>query len=294
MGWKAIWDRIRRPARPRVNRKRNSVASVGGRAAETAARRRRWAAGGLLAVLAALAALGVAGWGAHTVGERLLFHNPEYRLTELDIQSDGSRISADKVKQWAQIEVGMNLHQINIADKRRLLLSRVPAIRGVEIQKWLPNRLEIRISERMPIVTLGRLRTLGADQTGFVFAISPRSGASLPLIPDLFTLSPGMRLDGRARNAAEVVDVLNRTPLGSVIRVAAIEVREPEWLTLRLVDGPVVRLSWPDMAASTPESRLNMEAKLRSLAHVLEEARMNKRLLARVDMTFTDDYIPVE
>jgi hypothetical protein len=76
--------------------------------------------------------------------------------------------------------------------------------------------------------------------------------------------------------------------------VDVLDVREPDCLVLKLTEGPLIRLNWPDMAMSTPESRLALDSKLRSLARVMDDARMKNRRLARIDMTFNDDYIPVE
>ena len=294
MRWKALWKRGGASDGHRINRKRNTVTSVGGRSAEVAGRRLNRAVTGLLAAAVAALAVVVVWLAVERIGEQLLFANPEYRIRTIDIRSDGQRVSADKVKQWAELEAGMNLHTVNIAEKRRILLQRVPVIKSVEIKRLMPDRLEVRITERLPIACLGIHRYLGVDQTGYVFAIAPLSG----LLPSIWgyaeQISPGARLQGRLLNAVEVVDVLNRTALGGLMRVEGIDVRETDRLVLKLSDGPLVRLSWPNMAMSTPESRLELEAKLRSLARVLDDARLKNRRLAKVDMTFTDDYIPVE
>lgn len=295
MRWKALWARWTDSGDDKkINRKKNTVTSVSGRAAEVSGRRMsRAVTGVLLIVLAALTAT-VAWLTLEKVGEILLFTNPEYRLKAIDVYSDGDRVSSAKVKQWAEIETGMNMHAIDIARKRLDLLRRVPVLKAVEFKRIMPDRIEIRISERLPIAALGVHRALGVDQTGYVFAIAP-SSSLLPVIAGYVDqISPGTRLQGRMLNASEVVDVLNRTPLGGLIRVELLDVREPDCLVLKLGEGPLVRLNWPDMAMSTPESRLALEAKLRSLAHVLDDARLKNRRLVKVDLTFTDDYIPVE
>ncbi len=278
----------------RTNRKRNTVTNVSGRAAELSGRRMHRVVTGLLATALAALTVAVIWMAAQRIGEQLLYANSEYRIKTIDVQSDGRRVSAEKVKQWAELEAGMNLHTVNIAEKRRILLQRVPVIKSVTIKRLMPDRLEVRITERFPIACLGIHHRLGVDQTGYVFAIAPSSD----LLPAIWgyseQISPGARLRGRLLNAVEVVDVLNRTALGGLIRLDGIDVREPDRLVLKLNDGPLVRLSWPDMAMSTPESRLGLEAKLRSLARVLEDARLKNRRLANVDMTFTDEYIPVE
>ncbi len=293
MGWKTLWGRLPDSGARKLNRKRNTVTSVGGRAAEASVRRvNRVVAIVLVAIFAVL--IGIVLWMTlQKVAEELLYTNPEYQLRAIDIVSDGQRVSSVKVKQWAEIETGMNMHLVDIAKMRKALL-RVPVIRTVAIRRIMPDRIDIRLSERLPIACLGLHRVLGADQTGYVFTIAPPRTAMPAITGYLDQISPGIRLQGRLLNAVEVVDVLNRTPLGGLIRVELLDVREPDHLVLRLIDGPLVALSWADMAMSTPESRLALEEKLRSLARVMDDARSKNRRLTKVDLTFNDDYIPVE
>jgi cell division septal protein FtsQ len=293
MGWTSFWKRFRDSGAKKLNRKRNSVDSVGGRSAEMAGRRKhRTVLAVLLLVLIGL--LGTVLWlGLQKAGDELLFSNPEYRVRVIDIESDGQRVSRDKVKLWAEIETGMNMHDISIAKIRARLL-RVPVIKAVNIVRVMPDCIEIRLSERLPIASMGLMGLRGVDQLGYVFAISPARNA-MPVITGYMEDPPlGKPLQGRLLNAVEVVDLLNRSSLGGLMHVEVLDVREPDCLVLKLTEGPLVRLNWPDMAMSTPESRLALDGKLRSLARVMEDARMKNRRLNKIDLTFNDDYIPVE
>ncbi|MFO7536360.1 MAG: FtsQ-type POTRA domain-containing protein [Kiritimatiellia bacterium] len=293
MRWITFWRRADSEER-KTNRKRNTVSSVGGRAAEVSGRRHaRLVYSTYFVLIAAFA--GIVLWLAiGKIGEELLSTNPEYRLRVIDVVSDGKLAPPAKVKQWAEIDIGMNMHEIDIGKIRKSLLRSVPVIKSMEIRRLMPDRIEIRLSERLPIACLGLHRSFGVDPGGYVFAIPP-AGASMPTITgSLEQISPGICLQGRLLNAVEVVDMLNRTSLGALLRVEALDVRDPECLLLKLADGPLVRLSWPDMAMSTPDSRLALDGKLRSLARVLDDARMKNKRLSKVDMTFSDDYIPSE
>lgn len=293
MGWKSFWSRFKDDGEKKLNRKRNSVTSVGGRSSEIAGRRKNRA---VLAVLLLVfsALTGTVLWLAlQKVAEVLLFTNAEYRVRAIDIVSDGQRVSCDKVRQWAEIETGMNTHAVNLA-KIRLKLLRVPVIKTVDISRVMPDRITIRLSERLPIACVGLLGLRGVDQTGYVFAIAPSRNAMPVITGFMDEPTPGTRLQGRMLNAVEVVDVLNRSSLGGLMHVDVLDVREPDCLVMKLAEGPLIRLKWPDMAMSTPESRLALDGKLRSLARVMDDARLKNRRLARVDMTFNDDYIPVE
>lgn len=295
MGWKAIRARwLTRRERPRTNRKRNTVASVSGRA-EGAAFRRLGILGPALVWLLVAALAAVLAWtGGRQAFETLLAGNPAYRLRQVDIRSDGRQVTADRVRQWTGIEVGMNIHELDIGAIRTLLLEKVPVIREAQVRRILPDRLEIRISERIAVIGLGQHGSLGADAAGHVFSMAP-AGEALPGVYGyLEPLTPGMRLKGRLFNAVEVADVCRRTALSGAIRMEWMDVRDGEWLTVKLREGPLVRLKWAGMERATPASRVALEAKLRSLARVLEDARIKNRRLRSVDLTFSDDYIPVE
>jgi hypothetical protein len=293
MGWKAIWARFSDSGEKKLNRKRNTVTTVGGRTAEMSGRRvNRTVTAVLVTIFAGL--IGTVLWlTLHKVADEILYTNPEYRLQTIDIVSDGQRVSPAKVKQWTEIETGMNMHLIDIGKMRKALL-RVPVIKSVDIQRVMPARIEIRLSERLPIACLGLHRVLGVDQTGYVFTIAPPRTPMPAITGYVEQISPGTRLQGRMLNAVEVVDVLNRTPLGGLMRVEVLDVRELDCLVLKLAEGPLISLNWPEMAMSTPESRLALEGKLRSLARVMDDARSKNRRLSKVDLTFNDDYIPVE
>jgi cell division septal protein FtsQ len=294
MGWKSFFKRFQdQGAKKLLNRKKNTLTSVGGRAAEVEGRRKNRTVLAILLLIFGVLTATVLWLAVQKAADVLLFSNPEYRIGAIDIISDGQRVSRDKVKLWAEIETGMNIHDINIGRMQAKLMG-VPVIKSVEIARVMPDRVVIRLSERMPIASVGLMGLKGVDQTGFVFAISP-SRSAMPVITGFMEdPRPGTQLQGRMLNAVEVVDLLNRTTLGGLIHVNVLDVRDPDCLLLRLAEVQVVPLKWADMAMSTPESRLALDSKLKSLARVIEDARMKNQRLAKVDMTFNDDYIPVE
>jgi len=291
MRWLSLFGWRRTPERQ--NRKRTSYASVNGR--PVGATWRSPLAVGTLAVVAG----GLAAWGlgvvAHRSYEVVLATHPFYRIRTLDIRSDGPQVTPERVRQWTGLQLGMSLLEPDVGALRAMLIEKVPVIREATVSRYFPDRLAIRISERIPVVALGRSGFLGADASGHVFSMAP-GRETLPCVVGYSeVLTPGRRLNGLLMNAVEVVEAARRPPLAGLFRIVTVDTREPDWLTLGLEEGPWARLSWEGMKEKpTPQSRLALEQKLRSLARILEDARLKGRKLKTVDLTFSDDYIPVE
>ncbi len=284
---------FRRRTPERQNRKRTSYATVNGRPSG-ASRGSRVAVAIVASV--AIGVLGWAGWNVARHGyDRVLATHPAYRIRELDIRSDGSQITPERVRQWTGLHVGMNLAEPDIAAIRALLIEKVPVIREATVRRLFPGRIEIHISERIPIAALGRSGFLGVDVSGCVFSMAPEREELPRIIGYSVPLTPGMHLTGLLFNAIEAVEAARRPPVANYFQIASVDVRENDWLILRIVEGPEVRLTWEGMKEKpTEQSRVALARKMTSLLRILEDARLKKRKLKSVDLTYSDDYIPVE
>ena len=83
---------------------------------------------------------------------RFLWENPDYYLAEVRVTSDGT-LTHEQVRTTANIELGKNIFTIDIA-KAREALDALPQVESVELQRVLPNRIEVKIFERRPIAWL--------------------------------------------------------------------------------------------------------------------------------------------
>ena len=279
----------------KANRKRrSSLSSVEPRSSD----KRRMQVSRVRAIaLAGVAVVvgGLAAWYALSQLEELLFSgNERYAITTIDIRSDGQVVTPEKVREWTGIREGQNLFAVSTQRVRDYLLKRVPIVKAVEVRRIMPGTLEIRIAERMPVARLGLSSYLGVDRAGYVFGITP-TARSLPYIAGYREhLQAGMRAGGAIMNAIEVVDVCSRTRLGEAVKVTYIDVEEKGTLGLHLADGEFVRLAWRNMEQYSPDSRLNLEEKLRHLVRALQSASDRGKRISWIDLTFNEDYIPVE
>ena len=92
---------------------------------------------------------------------RFLWENPDYYLAELRVSSDGT-LTHEQVRTTSKIELGRNIFTIDLA-KAREELDRLPQVERVELQRVLPNRIDVNITERRPIAWV--VEKAGQDPT---------------------------------------------------------------------------------------------------------------------------------
>src|SRR5947207_15444663 len=99
----------------------------------------------------ALAAAICAGiyFGARVGMRRFFFENPDYRLTMIDMQTDGT-LQRDQFLKIASLREGANIFQVNLAHVQRAL-QQLPQVDDVQVLRKLPGEIDIRILERKPI-----------------------------------------------------------------------------------------------------------------------------------------------
>lgn len=99
----------------------------------------------------ALVAMTIGGiyYGAREGLRRFLWENPDYNLAEIEISTDGS-LGREQVLDATGIRQGVNIFRINIW-KAREKLTELPQVEVAEIERTLPNKIAIHITERKPI-----------------------------------------------------------------------------------------------------------------------------------------------
>lgn len=176
-------------------------------------------------------------------------------------------LSRDEILAAAGVNGRVSLLFFDVADARARLLTN-PWIAEATVQKLLPDRLVISISEREAFALwqkAGRVGVIAGDGT----VLEPyvlRRYADLPLVV-------GVGAETRAR---EFLAVLGRRPeLGANVR-AAVLVAERRW-NLRLKNGVDVRL---------PE--FDVEQALDQLAALERDAKLSSRDITAIDLRLAD------
>lgn len=251
----------------------------------------RNAAWGLL-LLTTLTAAGVA---THFAMERLLtkalYTNPEYALKEVTIATRGD-FSQRQIRQAAGVNLGDNLWTIDLVRVQRNI-ERLPYVAEARVEKHLPGKLIIKITERNPIVKvtsvtsdLGRPEVLYIDRDQYV-VFKPRPGEAARPLPEITGLRNRDLDAGQRMTQPEVVVAINllkqleTTTLGSALDVQTIDIGQPLSLKVTTRDGAVIyfRLDF-------------LGQQIHRLQEILEYAQTSNRQIRSVDLTL-DRNVPV-
>ncbi|MBI2440698.1 MAG: FtsQ-type POTRA domain-containing protein [Lentisphaerae bacterium] len=241
-----------------------------------------------------LAAGAVLIWaGVQSLGWLLFRQNELFRLRDIKIECKGDIITPKHIMDYAGLADVHYLFAVNITAMREQLLLKVPRLKSVEITRRLPGQLIINVRERLALANLAvNNYYLSLDRDGYV--LGPASGSkTMPVLTGyaLPGIRPGVQLSGAGiRNALEVLDVCQTTPVGLRIRIASIDLRNAQALELHLEQGERVRLAWDHMGESSALSREHLEQKLSRLADSLKKAAARNKRIAWIDMRLDNNF----
>jgi cell division septal protein FtsQ len=222
------------------------------------------------AIVVCVAAIGALGWllisGGRYLGQRVFVENPRYAVNHFEAGSDGTRINARRIREFAELGESINLFAINLKDVRARL-EEVPVIKTARIQRILPDTLKIWVTERIPIARLtGKpdAQSWAIDRDGYVLG----PGTSYPGLPlifgaDMSDFRPRKKIESpqvvSAINVLEIVD--SSRPLSRVLHIERIDVQDVNDLQLYLDKERVAFVS-----------RENTEKLLGDLAVTIQQA----------------------
>ena len=88
-------------------------------------------------------------FGVRTGLSRFFFDNPEYSLSAIDVQTDGT-LQRDQILKCAGLREGLNIFSVNLA-RVRDRLRQLPQVDDVQVERKMPNEIDIHVTERKPI-----------------------------------------------------------------------------------------------------------------------------------------------
>jgi cell division septal protein FtsQ len=116
---------------------------------QQAVRQRKAAMFGAVCKVLLLVAVAVAIYfGVSRAVAMLLLKNPEYNITDLQVQTDGS-LSPDAVLAAADLHKGTNIFLVSLG-RAQARVEAIPQVEKAQITRQLPSRILIRIYERKP------------------------------------------------------------------------------------------------------------------------------------------------
>src|SRR5205814_3464295 len=87
--------------------------------------------------------------GARVAAKRFFIDNPDYKLNNIEVQTDGT-LQLDQILNVAGLREGENIFRVNLARVHERL-QELPQVDEVEVVRKLPAEIDVRIVERKPI-----------------------------------------------------------------------------------------------------------------------------------------------
>jgi cell division septal protein FtsQ len=88
-------------------------------------------------------------FGIRLGAKRLFFENPDYQLSQIEVQTDGT-LQRDQILKAAELREGENIFSANLGQVRDRL-QQLPQVDEVQVIRKLPGEIDLRIVERKPI-----------------------------------------------------------------------------------------------------------------------------------------------
>jgi len=170
---------------------------------------------------------------------------------------------------------GANLALIDFDAKRQEILKEIPNIRDISVTRRLPNRVEIVVEERRPVVRMGvhgKTAVTGrvADTEGVVFTCR-RGTSMLPTIreKDTAVTQVGGKLTGRALAALRLVETASDKEF-SALGVLDADISKQDFITATLGNYAQAKIAWDGMDDPTESNRQNLVTRLEQLLKAIQ------------------------
>ena len=242
----------------------------------------------------ALGMLSASGYGTYRLAKatvsRFVYNNPSFAIRQVVVDNDGG-LSPERIMKFAGVQVGQNLLSVDL-DQVRSNLEMLPVVRSVEVRRILPDRLFIRVNER---VAVARLRaptremadaTLYIDRSGFVMkpmkladgtVLQPQTPWSVPILTgvSLADARVGKQVvSEQIYRALALLDRLDQAVAGSMLEIEQIDLSKPRQLVMTTRQHTVVKVDVEDF----PQQ-------LRRLGVILRWAQQRQKTVQMVDLT---------
>jgi len=88
-------------------------------------------------------------FGVQLGAKRLFFENPDYQVTHIEVQTDGT-LQREQVLKAAELREGENIFSVNLS-RVHDRLQQLPQVDEVQVVRKMPGEIDIRIVERKPV-----------------------------------------------------------------------------------------------------------------------------------------------
>lgn len=135
----------------------------------------------LCKLMLAIFMVGGAVYGGRAVVDRMFLQNPEYNLAAVEIADDGGALARELVLSTANLTLGQNIFTVSLA-KAREALAKLPQVERVDLQRSLPNKIVIDITERRPVAWLAEAKATDPSASEKSFLVDSKGVLFRPKI----------------------------------------------------------------------------------------------------------------
>jgi cell division protein FtsQ len=165
-------------------------------------------------VLVLLSLVGAVYWAATEGYRRFFWENPDYALKDVRFKTDGA-MTYEQVIHTTGFIRDKNIFSYKLDTARDALLS-MPQVEAVELRRYLPNRIEVTVTERKPVAWVTTRAEPGMNKTESSHLIDARGMVFHPkrVLPEYLPLPLifGVPLDdlvpGKPLRVAEIASAL--------------------------------------------------------------------------------------
>jgi cell division protein FtsQ len=243
-------------------------------------------------VLAMIVAVGAGlHYGLSYALDRMLYSNPHYLLNKIEIEPRG-HFSEHMIRQAAGLEMGQNLWTLNLPQITRDV-EKLPNVSSAKVERDFPDKVTIRIHERVPVVKIVGLNIdLGTRETFYLdrdcIVLKPRDDDPVSLMPEVIGLTnaeleAGMHLEqSNLTRALEILDAIDHTELHKTLDIRSIDLSQPLSITMTTTTDMTITFR-PD----------NIEEQMVRLLAIVHYADNEQRTIHTLDLT-PDRNVPVK
>ncbi len=283
----------RRKTRPRNQRMSNvrqrrqqHLLDVKVRSRSATQHRNRRLVVGFAKIVLAIGVIVTIHFGVQESARRFFFENPDYQLSTIEVQSDGS-LQRDRVLEVTGLHEGENIFHVDLA-RVHDQLQQLPQVDDVQVVRKLPGEIDIKITERKPIAWLTSEKTMADPFASNVAFLVDARGVlmkekkllpeylGLPLISGCASegLSAGKTVESpEAKAALELLRMSTRSFMQTRFQIREIDVSKGYCLLVTDKDHSRVTFGFNDL-----------DTQLRRLEQFLVYADDTKQELATVNL----------
>jgi cell division septal protein FtsQ len=172
--------------------------------------------------IALLVALAIGGYlGVRQGAKRFFFDNPDYRLTTINVQTDGT-LQRDRVLEVSELREGENIFHVDLA-RVHDQLQQLPQVDDVQVVRRLPGEIAVKITERKPIAWITSEKTISdpfASDAAFLVDARGVLMKEKKLLPEYLGLPLISGCTGESLEAGKVVESVEAKSALELLRLS--------------------------------------------------------------------------